>query len=80
MPKVKWQGQDVDSTSLRFKSLKEEWNEYDLEDGTTVRMKAVVSDVVRIEGYYDQENNPIYLVKASNVVIVSSPDGLKKKQ
>lgn len=79
MPKIKWQGQDVDALSLRFKTIKEEWNEYDLEDGTTLRMKAVVSDVVRIEGHYDQENNPVYVVRSSNIVVVSSPDNLKKK-
>jgi len=79
MPKIKWQGQDADALSLRFKTIKEDWNEYDLEDGTTLRMKSVVSDIVRVEGQYDQENNPVYLVKASNLVVVTSPDTLKKK-
>ena len=78
MPKMKWQGQEVDTLSLRFKTIKEEWNEYDLEDGTTLRMKALVSDIVRVEGHYDKENNPIYLVKSGNVIVVSSPDALKK--
>jgi len=79
MPTIKWGGKEVEALSIRFKSIKEEWNEYDLEDGTTLRMKAVVSDIVRVDGHYDQEGNPVYLVKSGNMVVVSSPDNLKKK-
>ena len=79
MPKVKWQGRDADGLEVRFKGIHEEWNEYDLEDGTTLRMKAVVSDIVRLDGEYDQEGNPIYLVKAGNMVVVKAPDNLKRK-
>ena len=79
MPKVPWQGREVDTLSIPFKSIKEDWNEYDLEDGTTLRMKAVVSDIVRVDGQFDPEGNPLYLVKAGNMVVVNSPDNLKKK-
>jgi len=79
MPKISWQGREVDGLETRFKTVHEDWNEYDLEDGTTVRMKAVVSEIVRLQGEYDPEKNPVYLVKASNVLIVKSPDNLKKK-
>jgi len=79
MPKVKWQGQDVDALEVRFRSVREDWNEYDLEDGSTLRMKAVVSEIVRVEGQYDPENNPVYLVKSGNMVVVKSPDHLRKK-
>jgi len=79
MPKIKWQGREVDTLSIPFKSIKEDWNEYDLEDGTTLRMKAVVSDIVRVDGQFDPEGNPLYLVKAGNMVVVNSPDNLKEK-
>jgi len=78
MPKINWKGKEVDALEVRFKSVREEWNEYDLEDGTTLRMKTVVSDIVRVEGEYDPENNPVYLVKSSNIVVAKSPDHLKK--
>ena len=79
MPTIKWGGKEVEALSVRFKSVKEEWNEYDLEDGTTLRMKTVVSDIVRVDDHYDQEGNPVYLVKSANMVVVSSPDNLRKK-
>jgi len=79
MPKVSWQGREVDTLSIPFKSIKEDWNEYDLEDGTTLKMKAVVSDIVRVDGQFDPEGNPLYLVKSGNMVVVNSPDNLKEK-
>lgn len=79
MPVVNWRGRQVEATSVKFKSIREEWNEYDLEDGSTVRMKTVVSDVVCIPNEYDNENNPVYIIKSSNIVVVDSPDHLKKK-
>lgn len=79
MPKVQWQGREVDGLEVRFRNVREEWNEYDLEDGTTIRLKSVVSEIVRVEGEFDRENNPIYLVRSGNVLVVKSPDNLKKK-
>ena len=79
MPKVPWKGKEVDALEIRFKSVREEWNEYDLEDGTTLRMKTVISDIVRVEGEYDPENNPVYLAKSSNILVTRSPDHIKKQ-
>ena len=42
-------------------------------------MKAIVSDVVVVPDEYDNENNPVYVVKSTNMVVVSSPDYLKKQ-
>ena len=79
MPRINWQGRQVDAVPVKFKSIREEWNEYDLDDGSRIRMKTIVSDVVRIPDEYDAENNPIYVIKSTNMVVVSSPDTLKKK-
>ena len=79
MAKFNLQGREVDGLEIRFKSVREEWNEYDLEDGTTIKLKAIVSNIVRVEGEYDAENNPVYVLKSANVAVVQSPDNLKKK-
>ena len=78
MPKMNLQGKDVDATEVRFQTLKEEWNEYQLMDGTVLKMKTVVGEVFRIENTYDNEGSPVYQVKSNNLVIVKSPDALKK--
>ncbi|MBA7679277.1 hypothetical protein ES703_87566 [subsurface metagenome] len=79
MPVINWKGKQVDATPVKFKNINEEWNEYDLEDGSTIRMKTIVSEVVRVPDAYDQENNPVYVVKSTNMVVVNSPDHMKKK-
>jgi hypothetical protein len=79
MPKIPLGGREVDALSIRFKTIKEDWNEYDLEDGTTIKMKAVVSEIFRIDGEYDPEGNPVYSIKSSNIPVVNCPDNLKKK-
>ena len=79
MPVIDWRGKQVEATPVKFRNIREEWNEYDLEDGSTIRMKTIVSDVVCVPDEYDQENNPIYVVRSTNMVVVNSPDHLKKK-
>jgi hypothetical protein len=78
MPVIKWQGREVDGLEVRFRSNHEEWNDYTVEDGTSIRMKAVVSEILRLSGEFDAEGNPIYLVKSTNVLVIKAPDNLKK--
>ncbi len=52
------------------KRLKEEVNEYELEDGTIVRVANPVTVIYRIEGALDPEGNPGYLVKVGTAVTV----------
>jgi hypothetical protein len=76
--KVNFQGREVDAVEVDFKTIKEEWNEYDLTDGTRIRLKSVASNMVRVINEYDNDGNPIYLVKSSNVLALSVPDNLKR--
>lgn len=79
MPKINFQGKEVDATEVEFQTRKEDWSEYQLMDGSVLKMKLVVGDILRIEGMYDEEGNPLYRVKSSNVVMIKSPDALKRK-
>jgi len=80
MPKVPFQGREVDATEIEFQTRKEDWNEYQLMDGSVVRMKLVVSEIFRLEGEFDAEGNPVYHIKSANVAVVKSPDTLKRRQ
>ncbi len=79
MAKINFQGREVDATEVEFQTRKEDWNEYQLMDGSVIKMKLVVSGVFRIDGLYDNERNPVYQIKSGNVAAVTSPDTLKKK-
>jgi hypothetical protein len=74
---VNLDGRNIEGAELNFKSLKEEWNEYQCEDGTILRLKVVVSEVFRLDEY-DPDGKPRYLIKSSNVLSASVPETLKK--
>jgi len=67
----------VDGEDVEFEPLAERWNEYRLSDGTLLKMKLVVTRIIRIDKYNDQ-GEPIYLVNSNNVLTASVPPQLMK--
>jgi len=58
----------------------EKWTNVKLEDGTELRIKPTVLSAVRIDGEYDNDGNPAYLVKAQHLVtVVSVPEKFKRQ-
>jgi len=78
MPKIPYKGREVDAIEVDFQTRKEDWNEYQLMDGSTIKMKLVVSDIFRVPDEWDNEGNPVYVVRSNNVLVVRAPDNLKK--
>ncbi|MGO9590372.1 MAG: hypothetical protein ACLP3K_10055 [Candidatus Acidiferrales bacterium] len=85
MPEVKKKipllGQDMEVAEVPVVKADEPWSRYELEDGSVIRHKAVVTSIARLEGQYNPaDGKPIYLVLTSPVVVVESvPDRLIKK-
>ena len=77
--KVPLKGKMVDGEEIEFEVLREKWNEYHLKDGTKMRMKTVVTKVVRTEEYNQDTDEPIYVVNSQNILTLTSPDNLKRK-
>ena len=71
-------GEEADAESIGYRSNQEHWNVYLLDDGTVLRLKPVVTEVLRVEGQYDHMGNPAYVIQSTNVVVVDSPDDLKR--
>lgn len=71
-------GSFIDATIVPFRGDVEHWNEYLLDDGTVVRIKLVATEIARLDGQYDAEGNPAYVINSSNVTHVSAPEHLKK--
>jgi hypothetical protein len=66
--KLKLRGEDVDTWEIPFETT-ERWTEIRLEDGAILRLKAVVSNVYRVDGKTDNLGNPIYVVKSTNAMV-----------
>jgi hypothetical protein len=71
-------GRTVEGTLVPINASTEHWNEYFLEDGSVLRVKAVVTEAVRIEGEWDAYGNPIYFTASTNILAVSAPDSLMR--
>jgi len=74
---VRLGNQEFEGEVVPFRGDVEHWNEYLLDDGSVVRMKIVAVEMVRVDGQYDAEGNPLYMINSTNVTHVSSPDELK---
>jgi len=79
MPKVPYKGGEVEALEVDFQTRKEDWNEYQLMDGSTVKIKLVVSEIFKVPDEFDAERNPVYVVRSQNVLRTRSPDNLRKK-
>lgn len=73
-------GSFVDGTIIDITSSQESWNQYLLSDGTVVKMKPVATEAFRIDGQYDAEGNPVYVIKSTNVTSIIAPESLKKQK
>lgn len=72
-------GKQVQATPVDVNQSGEKWNEYLLEDGTVLKMKLVLKKVFRVDGEFDEEGNPVYVMQSTNVTSISAPGELKKK-
>ena len=68
-----------DAELVEVQSSQESWSQYLLGDGTSLKVKVVVTEVWRADGKFDNEGNPMYIVKSGNILVVNAPDNLRKQ-
>ena len=61
-----------------FETVKEDWNEYKLEDGTVLKFKTVVSSIIRTEDYDPMTGDPVYHIRSTNILRANVAEGLKR--
>lgn len=72
-------GQEIPVTEVPIMERHETPADYRLEDGSFVRFATVATAVYRIDGQYDPEGNPVYIIKNGNVVTVMKADPSVKR-
>jgi hypothetical protein len=77
--KVPVQGKDTPGVEVDIKSSVEHWNEYTLSDGTKLKVKIVLTRVVRTEKF-KPDGEPVYFFEVANVGAATVPNKLKKKK
>ena len=76
---INFGGRQVEATPVEVNQSGERWNEYFLEDGTVLKMKLVLKKVLRVDGEYDEEGNPVYVMQSTNVSAINAPKNLKRE-
>jgi hypothetical protein len=70
----------AESEDIDFQETEEHWNVYKLKDGTTLKVKLIVSGVKRLKKH-NPDGTPIYLINSQNIVrTLDIPKGLMAKQ
>lgn len=77
--KLKMGNEEVIVEEIEFEVEREAWNTYVLGDGTTMKIKAVLAEVLRVDGKYAPNGDPLYVVNATPLVSTNSPEQLKRK-
>lgn len=69
----------IEAEDMEFKTVREDWNEYSVEDGYSVRIKLVVSAILKTNER-DASGNPVYVVQSTNIVKVLPPERYNKRE
>ncbi len=67
----------VQGTLVDFETVREEYNTYRLSDGAMIRMKTVVTSIIRTDEF-TPDGEPAYIVNSQNVLVADVPDELKR--
>lgn len=67
---VPFMGKLVDGMEVPIDESTERWSEIKLEDGSVIRVKQSVASVIRVDGQWDMEGNPLYIVKSAPAVAI----------
>ena len=66
--KVNYQGKQVEGKPVDFLTRKEDFNEYQLTYGKILRIKNVVTRIIKLEGETAPDGTPLYIIQNQNVV------------
>jgi hypothetical protein len=72
------EGEGIEAEPVGFRANAEHWNEYLLDDGSVLKIKLVMTEVLRVAGQYDQMGNPVYVAMHTQVTAVDAADELKR--
>lgn len=65
---IPYNGKMTEGDTIDFLTRKEDFNEYQLADGKIIRMKTVVTRILRLKDEKQQDGSPVYFIQSQNVV------------
>lgn len=77
---VNYQGKNVKGDVIDFEAPAENFSTYKLEDGTYVKLKTTLVEVVRLIGEYTVTGDPVYMFSAQQTINILAAEDLKQKK
>ena len=72
-------GRSAEAVEVPVESANEKWSEFTLQDGTVLKVKVNLVNIVRVDGEYDPAGGPVYQLNAApTVVFANVPEHLKR--
>ena len=72
-------GHETDVTEVDIVQRTEQFAEYTLEDGSVIRFAAIPTAVLRLDGQFTGDGNPLYVaLHGSAVTVLSAPENLRR--
>ncbi len=78
--KLRIGNEELTAEVVEFETERENWNTYILADGTTLKLKAVMAEVLRVDGRYAPNGDPMYIANSNVVISTAAPEHLRKKE
>ncbi len=75
---VTYRDRPREAVKVQINESTERWTEISLEDGSSLRLKAVITNVARLVDEFDADGSPVYVVRSSNILTVDAADHLRK--
>ncbi len=73
-------GQMVPAEQMAFKPIEEPWSLYRLDDGSTLKVKIVLTDVFKLAVPDPVTGLPQVMVRAGNIVSIDVPEAQSSKK
>jgi hypothetical protein len=77
--KISHEGRDVEAERVEVVSSQEQRSTYNLSDGTTLSLRTIVIDVLRLVDVWNDDGDPVYVVRSSPTLSADVPLELRKR-
>ena len=75
---IPYNGRQVAAVLVAVNQSNERWNDYLLDDGSTIRIKVIVNKVYRVDSERTPEGDPVYVVQSQNFLSTEVPEELRQ--
>jgi hypothetical protein len=77
--KVEYNGKQCDAIPMDFDTeIGEKWAQHKTTDGSVIRLKFEVIEIMKVVGEYQPNGEPVYLFTHTTQLVTRAPDELQK--